>query len=403
MGQNNGHVKRGRRNLPLPAAPGNARKSACLHQGDAMSLPSPRPIAFYAPLKPPDHGVPSGDRLMARQLVSVLGSTGTVILASRLRSFLRDPQDLKTARTVAEIAASEIARLDAEWRAAGPPALWFCYHPYYKSPDLIGPTLCRRFNLPYVTAESSYSARRNIGLWADAQAGVLAGIHQADVNICLTRRDEQGLRDSAPGARLARLAPFIDTAPFTMTPSPEPNHLITVAMMRAGDKSESYAFLAAALSRITDLPWRLSVIGDGDERAAIHRLFAPVSNRLNWLGALPTAAIAPHLSRASLYLWPGIGEAYGLAYLEAQAAGLPVLAQNIAGVPEVVAQGVTGVLTSPGDVPAYAAALRELLTDTPRRDRLAAQTRPQINEHHSMNCAANRLCDLLLPFLKGAT
>ena len=42
------------------------------------------------------------------------------------------------------------------------------------------------------------------------------------------------------------------------------------------------------------------------------------------------------ICRGAIYAWPGCGEAYGLAYLEAQAAGLPVVAQETAGVPEVV-------------------------------------------------------------------
>ncbi len=51
-------------------------------------------IAFYAPLKSPDHAVPSGDRLMARQLVACLGHTGhAVTLASQLRAFCGDSDD----------------------------------------------------------------------------------------------------------------------------------------------------------------------------------------------------------------------------------------------------------------------------------------------------------------------
>ena len=46
-------------------------------------------------------------------------------------------------------------------------------------------------------------------------------------------------------------------------------------------------------------------------------------------------------AEGALYAWPGFGEAYGLAYLEAQAAGLPVVAQDIDGVPGVVRNGET--------------------------------------------------------------
>ncbi len=66
----------------------------------------------------------------------------------------------------------EISRLSTLWASKGKPDLWFCYHPYYKAPDLIGPKLASAFAIPYVTAEASYSSRRNIGVWAETQASV---------------------------------------------------------------------------------------------------------------------------------------------------------------------------------------------------------------------------------------
>ena len=63
----------------------------------------------------------------------------------------------------------EAARLTKLWHRDGKPDLWFTYHPYYKAPDLIGPELASAFAVPYVTAEASYSRRRNAGLWADSQ------------------------------------------------------------------------------------------------------------------------------------------------------------------------------------------------------------------------------------------
>lgn len=85
--------------------------------------------------------------------------------------------------------------------------------------------------------------------------------------------------------------------------------------------------------------------------------------------------IADLLSKASVYVWPGHGEAYGLAYLEAQAAGLPVIAEAVAGVPEVVKSGTTGLLTPENDTAAYAGAIETLLGDDKRREDLARAAR----------------------------
>jgi glycosyltransferase involved in cell wall biosynthesis len=359
-------------------------------------------IAFYAPLKSPDHPVPSGDRLMGRQLHAALVAGGAeVTLASRLRSYLSNPDDHSAAEGVADAADAEVARLAAAWDRSAPPQLWVSYHPYYKSPDLIGPPLCRRFSLPYVTIESSWSGRRNVGIWTQAQRMVLDGLGQAALNICLTRRDRDGILAAEPAAVTAMLAPFIDPAPFLAhPPTPERGRLVTVAMMRAGDKADSYRFLAQALTMLDDLPWRLSIIGDGPVRRQVETEMKDFATRIDWLGLLPSSEIAKVLARAQVYVWPGCGEAYGLAYLEAQAAGVPVLACATAGVPEVVADGVTGLLTPAGDVPAFAAALRGLLTDPKRCEDLARQSRPHAEAHHSHTAATKRLAALLAPLVE---
>ncbi len=354
-------------------------------------------IAFYAPLKAPGHPVPSGDRLMARMLIACLGQAGhEVAVASELRASLRNPEDTAGWTALQVAAEAECGRIAKDW-SSGVPDLWFSYHPYYKAPDLIGPILAVEYGLPFVTCEASYSARRNIGIWTDMQARMLAMVKGAALNLCLTERDRAGLLAAAPDARFARLAPFIDVAPFSAEPNPEPGHLLAVAMMRPGDKHQSYARLAAALALLPDdLAWRLSVAGDGPLRAEVRALFTGLpAGRIDWLGLLARDEVASLMSRAAIYVWPGCGEAYGLAYLEAQAAGLPVVAQAVAGVPEVVAHGVTGTLTVQGDDAAFAVAIGRLLMDEPLRARMGQAGRLGVHESHAMPGAALRLDALL--------
>jgi glycosyltransferase involved in cell wall biosynthesis len=353
-------------------------------------------IAFYAPLKSPDHPVPSGDRLMARMLCAALTQAGhDVTIASRLRSYCRDPDDHAAAAAITAAATSERHRIAAEW-PQDPPNVWVTYHPYYKSPDLIGPPLCEEFGLPYVTIESSFAPRRNLGLWAISQTAVLNGLTQAAVNICLTARDRAGIVAAAPAARLADLPPFIDPRPYLATrpEQPGPVRLITVAMMRPGDKFDSFAMLAQALSGLTHLNWRLTIVGAGPMEPQVRALFADVQDRVDWAGLCDPARVAELLTQSDLYLWPGYGEAYGLAYLEAQAAGLPVVAQQVAGVPEVVTPQ-TGLLTAPGDLPAYRAAVASLIIDTPLRQRLGQTARARVLARHSFQAASARLQQIL--------
>ncbi|WP_374634896.1 glycosyltransferase family 4 protein [Paracoccus sp. (in: a-proteobacteria)] len=351
-------------------------------------------IALYAPMKSPAHPVPSGDRTMARLLVRALELAGhRVALASDLRVFLRE-SDAGLLAPLAAAADAERQRLSRDWRDNGAPDLWLCYHPYYKSPDLIGPALSRDFAIPYVTVESSWSRRRNQGDWARAQDHVTAGLAQAALNLSMTARDAQGLAEARPDARIARLAPFIDAAPFAATPAPQPGHFVTAAMMRAGDKLSSYRALAAALAMVPG-DWRLSIAGDGPARAQVEAAFAALAGRVTFLGQLSQPALAALYAQGWLYLWPGHAEAYGLAALEAQAAGLPVISENTAGVPEVVRDGDTGILTPPGDTTAYARAIAALAKDAPRRAAMAAAARRFAHDERGLEAAAHRLDTLL--------
>src|ERR1700741_4420085 len=98
-------------------------------------------IAFYAPLKPPDHPVASGDRRVARLLVEALRLTGNEPeIASRLRSHDGAGDPRRQAR-LGEIGAREAERLLRRWRRApgGGPGAWVTHHPYYQAPERAGP------------------------------------------------------------------------------------------------------------------------------------------------------------------------------------------------------------------------------------------------------------------------
>ncbi|OED01486.1 MULTISPECIES: glycosyltransferase family 4 protein [unclassified Rhizobium] len=352
-------------------------------------------IAFYAPLKAPAHPVPSGDRLMARQIIAALNMAGhQVEVASELRSFTPTPEADPRAE-IARQAKNETERLLEQWRDTPPPDLWFTYHPYYKTPDLIGPPVARTLGIPYVTAEASYSRRHDETGWSENQRLIADAVRFAAVNLCFTERDRLGLLDAIPDGRYERFLPFIDTAPFARSSS-DPRRLITVAMLRKGEKFDSYAMLAGALDLIRDQDWILTIIGDGPMRAEARSLFSTFGeSRIIWRGERSTPEIAQELAAAGLYVWPGCNEAYGLAYLEAQAAGLPVVAQATAGVPEVVMADKTGLLTPEGDIEAYASAIARLLNDQNLRQTMADAAYDFVHQERSLTAAAQRLETIL--------
>src|SRR5207253_10569965 len=124
-----------------------------------------------------------------------------------------------------------------------------------------------------------------------------------------------------------------------------------------GDKLASYGMLADALGLVPDEPWRLDLVGDGEGRQEVERLFARFGERVRFLGAIEDpAALARLYASADLLVWPAVNEAYGMALLEAQACGCPVLAGAYGGVASVVEDGRTGVLAPRADPVSFAEA-----------------------------------------------
>jgi glycosyltransferase involved in cell wall biosynthesis len=357
-------------------------------------------IAFYAPLKPPDHKIPSGDRRVARLFLDALGLAGhQPFVASRLRSF--DPTGDKPRQArIAARAGRTADRLVARFRACpeAAPGLWFTYHLYYKAPDWLGPAVAAALDIPYIVAEASFARKRAGGPWDIGHRAVEAALRQADRVIGLNTADRDGVVPLlAHPDRFIAIAPFIDTGPYAAIRQPvsSPPRLITVAMMRPGDKLASYRILGAALFRLRDLAWTLDIVGDGPALAKVAAALAPLGDRVRFAGALGEGEIPRRLAAADLFVWPAINEAFGMALLEAQASGLAVVAGNSGGVGDVVADGVTGLLTAPGDAMAFAAAVRALIIDPARRAGFGAAAGDKVRREHDLPAASRRLADLV--------
>jgi len=364
-------------------------------------------VLLHTPLKPPDSPTPSGDREMARGLARLLRRLGhTVVMpaSSRVAPGVPAPE---AHLALERRARAQAARLIARWRALSPRHperfdLWFTYHCYYRKPDWLGPIVARALGVPYVIAEASHAPRRAHGPTRLGHRAVERALAAADLVLTLNPRDVAGVRARLPpGAHQLRLPPFIDTAPFQATASRAATEkskeplLLSVGMMRPRDKLASYRVLAQALALLTDRPWRALLVGDGPARAEVEALMAPLGERVRFAGAVPHEALPALYADADLYLWPAINEAYGMAFLEAQAAGLPVVAGRTGGVPAVVADGVTGLLTSVGDAPAFASAVARLLAAPAERARLAAAAKDRIAAHHDERAAAGVLAAAL--------
>jgi glycosyltransferase involved in cell wall biosynthesis len=378
--------------------------------------PAAMNIAYYAPLKAPTHATPSGDRRVAGLLIDALECAGhNVELVSDFCTYDKSGDSQRQA-ALRDDGLELARRLVAQWRrgaAGAPPDVWFTYHVFYKAPDWIGPHVSAALGIPYVLAEASYAAKRAGGPWAIGHEGCAHAIRSADLILCPSRDDVEGIEAIArsPG-RILHLPPFLDPAPFNVARDERDAHrarlavehrldttlpwILVVAMMRPPDKLASYRALAAALRGLAELQWCVIVAGDGPARAQVEDAFdAAVPGRTRFLGQMGLDGLAPLYAACDLFAWPAVNEAYGMAMLEAQAAGLPVVSSKLRGVPDVVLDGRTGLLAPPGDGAAFASRLRELLTDPSRRSQMSTAAVNFVSAERGVEVAARRLGDAL--------
>lgn len=369
-------------------------------------------IAFYAPMKPPDHPVPSGDRQIARLLIEALELAGhQVELAARLRSWDGagdTARQIRLARLGAVLAKRLLRRYQALPVQARPQA-WLTYHLYYKAPDWIGPRVSEALGIPYLVAEASVAQKRACGPWVLGHRATLTALNQAAAIIALNPTDIEALPHQD---RIELIKPFLDPTPFRAAAARTTQAratlaekwnldrarpwLLAVGMMRDGDKLASYRLLAQALEKLDNLDWQLVIAGDGPARGEVtYVLEQSAPGRVRFLGQVAPEDLPSLYAACDLMVWPAINEAYGMALLEAQATGLPVVAGRSGGVAAVVRDGETGLLTAPGDTAAFAQALRTLLS-APKKRHAMANTAPQIiAAEHGLENAARRLDAIL--------
>ncbi len=365
-------------------------------------------IAFYAPLKPPTHPVPSGDRRMARLLMAALNHAGfSVDLCCRFRSFDRTGNRDRQIR-LAELADLMIPRLTQRLRRLpqeARPTAWFTYHLYHKAPDWFGSRIARALDIPYVVAEASHAPKQAGGPWDIGYQSAAASIAAASRIFSFTVRDSAGLKDIVPADKLIPLAPFLDVAALHGPEKsdarrhlaarygipPDEPWLLAVGMFRPGDKLESYKVLADALKTVAGRSWQLLIVGDGIAQADVQKFFAPLGVRIRYLGLQEEGALPQIYAGVDMMVWPAIREAYGMTLLEAQAAGVPVIAGAGTGVDAVVTTGVGGIIvpkTGSDLVAGLATATAGLLDDSNKRTALSAGAREIVRRQHDLPIAA---------------
>jgi len=195
-----------------------------------------------------------------------------------------------------------------------------------------------------------------------------------------------------PDSRITVIANGVDTDHF-VPPSEDMRPVREVVLCPARfceDKDHETLLRAFEITAAKRPRAELWLLGDGPLRTRVRTLAArsPVRDRIKTYPAVPDPR--PFFEQASLVVLSSIREALPNVILEAMAMGLPVVATAVGGIPEVVEQDRTGLLSAPGDVPALGENLAALLADEAKRIRFGRTARERAVERFSMETMVRR-------------
>ncbi len=163
----------------------------------------------------------------------------------------------------------------------------------------------------------------------------------------------------------------------------------------AREKSLDFLLEAVARARRDDPRLRLVLVGDGPERPALQAraLELGLEGHAAFLGYRPRASLRHYLAAATAFVFTSQTETQGLVLLEAQAAGVPVLAVRASGTTEAVLPERSGFLVEPGDTGVFAAAMVRLVGDEALLRRLSDGAREQA-ERFSVEAMSVRMLEV---------
>lgn len=181
---------------------------------------------------------------------------------------------------------------------------------------------------------------------------------------------------------------------------PEHGRLLAVAALRP-KKGLTYLISAAAELKRRGRDVCVVLAGDGAERTALELQARTADVAVELLGAVGPERVRAELTRAEVFVLPccvapnGDLDGIPVALMEAMAARVPVVSTRLSGVPELVADGVTGYLADPGDVPSLVSALERCLAGGEERERVLEHATQRVMELHDIERTSAELARVI--------
>ncbi|GAA4914635.1 glycosyltransferase family 4 protein [Actinomycetospora succinea] len=219
---------------------------------------------------------------------------------------------------------------------------------------------------------------------------IAATLTRADVVIALGELMRTRLAAIAPDAHLTSLPNPVRISPVTTRPAGAAPHVVFLG--RIWDKKGAFALIEAWAKESGGTGGHLTMAGDGEhERARALARELGVADSVTVHEWLSTDQVAELLASADVLALPSENEGQPMVVLEAMSRGLAVLATEVGGIPELVTDGVEGLLVPPHDAGALADALGELLGNEPRRRALGEAGAARARAEFAADAVAARI------------
>ncbi|MFC1828759.1 glycosyltransferase family 4 protein [Thermodesulfobacteriota bacterium] len=351
-------------------------------------------ILYYMPFKSLGHSTPSGDLVIGTELHDFLTQRGHQLdVASRLRTRWIFLKPWLWSRFFTQRARA--IRLAQRKRAH----LWMTYHTYYKSPDILGPSSCRRLKIPYVIFQGIYATkiRRRLktlpGFILNRRALVSADFVFANKKI-----DYTNLLRIVPPDRLQYVRPGIIPREFFFDENARKEIrgrwgvqkvpvVMAAAMFRPGVKTRGLVRVINACGNLYRQGIKLYLVlaGDGQNREYLEALADDcLRGNVRFLGKIPRRQLYRFYSAADVFAFPGIEESLGMAYLEAQSCGLPAVALNDWGAKEAIVHNRTGLLSGENDRGGFERNIARLIQNPSVRIKMGKAAAAHVAQYHDL-------------------
>jgi len=184
----------------------------------------------------------------------------------------------------------------------------------------------------------------------------------------------------------------------TLTSAQRTGHRLLFVGRLAAAKGLPILLQSMAELKLTCDDIQLTVVGDGEDRAVLEAQVSALNltESVDFVGYQSPDAVQGYLRQSDIFVMSSFAEGVPVVLMEAMMAGLPVVATQIAGISELVEEGVNGFIVPPGDIPSLTARIQRLMADGDLRRQLGDRGRVKVSESFNIHHEAKKLHQLML-------